>query len=62
MVYGSDKLRKFASLYGANLRRVAKVRFGSQSNEHLAWMLDLYILNGFCAFAGRFHFDFAVIS
>ena len=38
-----DKLRRFATLYGRNLRHTARQRFGADASTHLIWMADLLL-------------------
>jgi folate-dependent phosphoribosylglycinamide formyltransferase PurN len=43
-----EKLRRFASLYGRNLKSEAPARFGGETSAHLSWIAD-------CLLAGALH-------
>ena len=38
-----EKLRKFTSFHNRNLKKVSKVKFKEQSNNHLLWLREIFI-------------------
>lgn len=38
-----EKFRKFISFHNRSLRRVSKIRFKDQSNDHLLWLREIFI-------------------